>query len=549
MRQEPDLFISSGTHDKEAVAYLNELFLKAADAGSNDVHLLWQDNKLEIKLRLNGDLKIYDEIEAGMAKVFDEKLRSRANMSAAERNKPIDGRIRLKFSQERVIDVRMSLIPILGGQKIVCRILDQANAAKPLSTIEMTPMVRRAMESLIEEPEGLVLVVGPTGSGKTTTLYAALGALNNGKRNIITIENPVEYVIKGISQVNIDLHMTFASALRASLRQDPDVILVGEIRDPETAEIALQAANTGHLVLATLHANSAAMAITRLLDLGADPHTLASSLRGAIAQRLVRRLTDESNPDWVAPTEAEEIWLEKHNMLSVADLFPVVHDENQYRGRIPVIEMIINDTNVKKAILKGEGELAILNAAARQNQFETLAQAGVRLASTGYTTVGQIRGIVGEDAFAPEVKRLGDVLIDRGILNFDQVFGALEHQIDLRRRGSVKRLGQILVEQGLCTHLQLVGALGCTAGAPALLEPLLQSGQIKRREIDLAVASWRETPAGTSLFDMLLEQQLITQEQLHEPSLVFPAGSSLYLAHVGNESTQSGAEQRHSAVS
>lgn len=475
-----------------------------------------------------------------MGKVFDEKLRSRANMSAAERNKPLDGRIRLKFGEDRIIDVRMSLIPVLGGQKLVCRILDQSNGAKSMESIEMTPMVRNAMNKLIAEPEGLVLVVGPTGSGKTTTLYAALGVLHNGKRNIITIENPVEYVIKGISQVNIDLHMTFADALRAALRQDPDVILVGEIRDAETAQIALQAANTGHLVLATLHANSAAMAVTRLVDLGADPHTLASSLRGVIAQRLVRRLTDESQADWAPPTEAEEIWLAKHNMQSVSSVFPAVEDESQYKGRVPVIEMITNDINVKKAILNGDGELAILNAAARQNQFETLAQAGVRMASAGATTINQIKSIVGEEAIAPQVKRLGDVLIERGILTFDQVFSALEHQIELRRKGFVTRLGRILVEKGLCSHTQLVGAIGCTAGANALLEPVVQAGQINRREFEKTVAVWREAPAGTSLFDMLLEQQLITKEQLHEPSLIFPVGSSLYLAHVGHASAQPG---------
>lgn len=539
MAREPDLFISSGHHDRPAVDYLNELFREAARQGANDVHLQWCDDHCEIKLRLSGELEVYDRVEPQMAKLVDEKMRSRANLSAADRNTPLDSRMRLRFP-ERTIDVRLSVLPVIGGQKMVCRILDQSNAAKSLDTIQMTPMVRRCIDELIDEPQGLLIVVGPTGSGKTTTLYALIGALNTGRRNIVTLENPVEYVVPGISQVNIDHHLSFADGLRAALRQDPDVILVGEIRDQETAAIAVQAANTGHLVLATLHANSAALAITRLVDMGVDPHSLAASLRGVMAQRLVRRITAESAPLWQPPTEADTVWLAKHQMQSVSDIYPCVDSPKRYAGMVPVIEMIRADGQVRAALLAQQGELPILNAAARQPQFETLAQAGVRLAANGYTTIEQIKKIVGDDAIAPHVKRVGDVLVDMGVLTHEQVFQAIELQTELRKAGSVRRFGEIVIQQGWCTPAQLARALGFTEGAPALLEQLVRCGRIQRNDLTAAVRRWRESPQMNSLFDLCEEAGLISKEDTHESSILFGPGSGLHLAAVAGARTSDG---------
>jgi general secretion pathway protein E len=431
--------------------------------------------------------------------------------------------MRLRYA-DRSVDVRVSVIPVVGGQKIVCRLLDQANAAMSMDSIRMTPMTRYYLDELIEEPQGLLLVCGPTGSGKTTTLYGLLGALNDGKRNLMTIENPVEYVIPGIGQVNIDQHVSFPDALRAILRQDPDVILVGEIRDAETAKIAVSAANTGHLVLSTLHANNSALAITRLIELGVDPQTLAAALRGVLAQRLVPTIDPDDGFEWQPPSEFDSAWLALHGIDAQGLYFPRLDKEQKFTNKTPIIEMVKADRAVRAAIVSGQGELPIFNAAARQMQFETLAQAGVRLANDGVTSMDQVRKIVGQDAVLPEVRRLGEVLVANRSAELTQITKALEIQVSRYKQGRLTRLGEILIEQGICTVEQVVDAIGLTESAPECAFFFVMRGMLTEKELKATVQEWKSQTQRESLFDMLVNKEFLNKEELYESSFISCAG-------------------------
>lgn len=451
---EPDLFISTQSGDRDTVTWLNNLFLDAARQQVNDVHFQECDGVCRVRFRLPGGLADVGNIEGSHVRIVDEKIRSRAQLPTSNRVSAHDGRMQLRWddlpdSGPLKLDIRVAITPNNGGQLTVCRLLDQSGSVLNLNNIEMTSAVRYSIDQLIEEPAGLFLVTGPTGSGKTTTLYSIINALNTPDRNIITIEEPVEYTIGGISQIDVDQHLTFPNALRAVLRQDPDVILVGEIRDAETAAIAIAASMTGHLVLATLHANSSVQAISRLLDLGVDIHTLAPALRGITAQRLVRRVSGEC--PMYPPNTPDKAWLEAQGLYYPHSVFPEVSDESGFSGYLPLIEMLVCDEHVRKTL--GKGEAAIFAAVNRQVQFETIAQAGTRLAGMGRTTLQEVRRVTGSIGVSQApVRRLGGVLIDHGVITPSQLEIAIETQINMRRGGIGRQIGDILVDLGFCTR-------------------------------------------------------------------------------------------------
>lgn len=279
--------------DAPVIRLINGLIAEAVRLGASDIHIEPFEKALIVRLRIDGVLTEVLSLSPRIAAMLVSRVKVMAKLDIAEKRVPQDGRISLALGGKS-LDVRVSTLPARMGERVVMRILDKDQAGLRLSDLGMSPDVLSALETAVREPHGIILVTGPTGSGKTTTLYAALAVLNDNSRNILTIEDPVEYAVHGIgqTQVNTKVGMTFAAGLRAILRQDPDVVMVGEIRDSETAQIAVQASLTGHLVLSTVHTNDAAGAVVRLRDMGVEPFLLASTLRLVIAQRLVRRLCE-----------------------------------------------------------------------------------------------------------------------------------------------------------------------------------------------------------------------------------------------------------------
>lgn len=401
-KREPTEFISTQTGDEKVVGLLNEIFKTAARMGASDIHIEDADVDAIVRMRLDGKLRQTHTLTSQEMRNADTKIRMKAGLSPSDR-KPMDGRIFLEVD-ERMVDVRVSWLPTRNGMSIVGRLLDQANASRTLADIDMSASVRRVIDETLEEPNGLFLVSGPTGSGKTSTLYAMLSALNGPERKIITVEDPVEYRIPLACQVNVerpkgtasghpaDKGTTFATALRSILRQDPDIILIGEIRDAETARIAIEASLTGHLVLSTVHANDAPATITRLLDLGIEPFPLGAALRCVVAQRLLSRLCTCARP-----VPAEAVTCATFAGLGVAVAVGQALRAPQgcercgysgYKGRVPVLELVRCDAALREAITTQDSQM-ITQAAQQQGQFVRLATGGAQHARDGKTTLEQ----------------------------------------------------------------------------------------------------------------------------------------------------------------
>src|SRR5215208_2022158 len=308
-RNEEDLDLGAAAQDASIIKFVNQVLTEAIDLRATDVHVEPFEDQLRVRYRIDGELQqanIPGEVRRFQAAIVS-RLKILSHLDIAEKRLPQDGRIKLKIAG-REIDVRVSIIPMIHGEAVVLRILDRGDAALGTEHVGMSPRDRAQFDKILDMPHGIVLVTGPTGSGKTTTLYAALSKINDTERKIITIEDPVEYQLKGVNQIQVNTKsgLTFAAGLRAILRHDPDVVLVGEIRDRETAEIAVQASLTGHLVFSTLHTNDAPGAATRLIDMGIEPYLVASSLEVVVAQRLVR-LICESCKRPVGEREAQRL--------------------------------------------------------------------------------------------------------------------------------------------------------------------------------------------------------------------------------------------------
>lgn len=371
------------------VRIVNLLIMEAIQQGASDIHLEPRRTHMEVRYRIDGELHHARNIPRPLMAACVSRIKVMADMDIAERRIPQDGRITLRI-EGRQYDLRVSTLPIQHGERVALRILDRERGLLALEELGFSPRHLHIVRWLLQLPNGLILVTGPTGSGKTTTLYAALSEMRSVHRNIVTCEDPIEYELEGVNQSNVNERggLTFAVQLRAILRQDPDVVLVGEIRDQETAEIACRAAMTGHIVLSTLHTNDSAGAIPRLIDMGVEPFLIASSLRAVIAQRLLRRICPHCRSEYV-PTPAER----RTFGLSVPHLYrgegcPQCSGRG-YLGRIGVHEILVVDEEIRTLTLERASSDQLREAALRKGMV-SMTMDGVEKAVQGLTTLEEV---------------------------------------------------------------------------------------------------------------------------------------------------------------
>lgn len=386
--------------DAPIVRLINALLSEAIRVNASDIHIEAFEKKLSVRLRVDGQLREIVQPRRELAPLLVSRIKVMAKLDIAEKRVPQDGRISLRLAG-REVDVRVSTLPSSHGERVVMRLLDKQAGRLNMTHLGLIQDDHQRLSYLVQRPHGIILVTGPTGSGKTTTLYAALSDLNDGSRNILTAEDPIEYQLEGIgqTQVNTKVDMTFARALKAMLRQDPDVVMVGEIRDLETAEIAVQASLTGHLVLSTLHTNTAIGAVTRLQDMGIEPFLLASSLIGVIAQRLVRTLCPHCHT-W---HEADAIELEmfKHIQLDTNLKLPQPQGCEQcshtgFSGRTAIYEIVPVDDQMRRLIHSSTAEYELENYA--RQQAGSIRDDGLRKVLAGKTTVEEVLRVTNKSA-------------------------------------------------------------------------------------------------------------------------------------------------------
>ena len=370
------------SNDAPIIRMLNALLTQAAKDGASDIHIEPYERSSSVRFRVDGTLREVVQPNKALHAALISRLKIMAELDIAERRLPQDGRISLRIGG-RAVDVRVSTLPSAHGERAVLRLLDKSESKFTLEALGMNGEVLRKFDKLVKQPHGIVLVTGPTGSGKTTTLYASLGRVDTAGTNVLTIEDPIEYELAGIgqTQVNAKIDLTYAKALRAILRQDPDVIMIGEIRDYETAQIAIQASLTGHLVLATVHTNDAPSTVTRMVDMGVEPFLLSSSLIGVLAQRLVRKL---------CPACKKVDARGRYHPVGCTEC-----GNTGYKGRTGVYELMAVDDPVRALIHSRASETQIF-VAAEAAGLRSMREDGERLVAEGITSAEEVMRVTRE---------------------------------------------------------------------------------------------------------------------------------------------------------
>jgi general secretion pathway protein E len=386
----------SDDDDAPIIRYVNAIIFKASSERASDVHIEPYEDRLKVRFRVDGVLYDVASEDKSFQPAIISRVKVMAGLNIAEKRLPQDGRIGLKIAGKDV-DIRVSTVPTQFGERIVMRLLDKSGAVLDIAQLGIEDSNLKLLTKLLQKPNGIVLVTGPTGSGKTTTLYACLTNINKPDLNILTVEDPIEYQLDGVGQmqVNSKIDFTFASGLRAILRQDPDVVMVGEIRDGETAEIAIQASLTGHLVLSTLHTNDSAGAVTRLVDMGVEPFLVSSSLLAVVAQRLVRRLCKQCKvPGEITDEEIRELGIDPTKVTSRQIFRPgntqcPTCQGTGYTGRLGIHEILVIDDDVRAQILQRMDSNSIRTSAIKRG-FSTLRMDGARKVFMGHTSVEEV---------------------------------------------------------------------------------------------------------------------------------------------------------------
>jgi len=377
------------------IKLVNKIFFQAVHSRASDIHIEPYENGARIRFRVDGVLHDVFTLPRSEIAALVSRLKIMANLNIAEQRLPQDGQSRIRIGQN-LVDIRVSVIPTLGGERVMLRLLDKSGGKLGLHEIGSCPEVLNQFRNLIRIPHGIILLTGPTGSGKTTTLYAAINELNSEERNILTVEDPIEYQLPGVGQMQIKpkINLTFANCLRHILRQDPDVIMIGEIRDIETAQIAIQASLTGHLVLSTLHTNDSASAVTRLIDMGIEPYLISSSVVAVMAQRLLRIICPECKSPHGPAEEVISLWSDNERISAPDTQFYQGLGcekclQTGYLGRTGIFELLVVDDNVKELITKRSGSHVIKEVAIEKG-MSTLREDGLRKALASQTTLEEV---------------------------------------------------------------------------------------------------------------------------------------------------------------